>query len=1000
MVSEGGRLRPLFTELAEATVMLRIPSIEPVVASGFFVSADGHLATAHHCVKAVSWLGRFELGLTLADGRRIDGVEATVDPSGYDRAADWALLRLEGVEPSSWLPLGPSRAASPGDEVLAPGYTAGELPGRGLGDFRGRITRRVREQHLDVAFAVRGAGHSGGPVYHVASRRVVGITVGQYETEVMRDTGFVVTTDRALEGAPEAVRDSTAALRWDDRLRRRRLARWDDGLLLAPPRELPVPHLERRDLVAEAETRLAKGGAVVLHGPPGVGKTTLLVEIAQHLGAPVFWLDLDDVDRRAPLRVLRALALFLATAGLDHGAFDLAFPEGGAPDRREAETMIETLYPSVIEGLRRHPATLCFDNLHTVLRRTPHEPVAERDPSGDPLLPLLRRLARDLRGSAGRLLLTSWDRPDHRLPIPSVTVAGAGPESVARYLDLHGIVVQPETAGILWRGLDGNFVFLEAFVRLALERPQSGTSQGPTSRAIEDLLEEFLALDRTERDRYFQDKILAHADTAEMAVLTSFAVLGAAGLPREVVERVCDRPDFPRAFERLRTSPPVVLAQGETKGELFSVHKLLRDAVVRRTGLATRLPLHRRAAETWRRFGRPLESARHHLAADEVDRALEVLAKASEAILAAGEVEALDHVLQQVRRRLDDPTFEHPEADDLLAHSHLVTASSLHLRGRFEEAVRSFGYGIELAREGALALRMRLLMADSQRLMSDYEAAAQSYGVVLASPSVPPRERGRARVGLGKVHRLAADYPAALAAYGEAFHELGVRQDRRGLVEAHFGRGEVLRLLGRLAESRTAYRGSYELARELDSLERQAYALWGEGEVERLEGRLDAARDAHGEGLRLCRRVGDRRSEGWALLGLAEVERATADTEQALDLCARARRLFEDTGSITEIGHSALATAESRRLAGEADPAAYDEAMAIYERRRLAHCRVLTDLGRALAWLALGESSRFETALEAAAGVADTLGLPVETARIASVRRDQNPTALNPLNFP
>ena len=74
--------------------------------------------------------------------------------------------------------------------------------------------------------------------------------------------------------------------------------------------------------------------------------------------------------------------------------------------------------------------------------------------------------------------------------------------------------------------------------------------------------------------------------------------------------------------------------------------------------------------------------------------------------------------------------------------------------------------------------------------------------------------------------------------------------------------------------------------------------------------------------------------------------------------------------------------------------------MAIYERRRLAHCRVLTDLGRALAWLALGESPRFETALDAAAAVAETLGLPVETARIASVRRDKNPTALNPLNFP
>ncbi|GLW28434.1 helix-turn-helix transcriptional regulator [Actinoplanes regularis] len=72
--------------------------------------------------------------------------------------------------------------------------------------------------------------------------------------------------------------------------------------MAALPRELPTLH-GRAPLLAEIEARLAGGGGVALHGPPGIGKTALLDAVAEQAAARG-----ERILRLRPARGERTLA--------------------------------------------------------------------------------------------------------------------------------------------------------------------------------------------------------------------------------------------------------------------------------------------------------------------------------------------------------------------------------------------------------------------------------------------------------------------------------------------------------------------------------------------------------------------------------------------------------------------------------------------------------------------------------------------------------------------
>jgi tetratricopeptide (TPR) repeat protein len=240
-----------------------------------------------------------------------------------------------------------------------------------------------------------------------------------------------------------------------------------------------------------------------------------------------------------------------------------------------------------------------------------------------------------------------------------------------------------------------------------------------------------------------------------------------------------------------------------------------------------------------------------------------------------------------------------------------------------------------------------------------------------------------------------------LAGYREALEAFEMIAGEEGIVEAHFGLGEVCRLQGQFDESLRHYQDSMKKAQQSGNQERIAYAAWGIGEIHRLAERYGPAVESHQLGLKLCQQVGDRRSEGWAYLGLAETQRMRMRWELARACCQDALRLFEKTGSGTEIGHAKLVFAEIARCTGHANMTLYHEAELEYRPRKLVHCVVLLSIGKALALSAATESqSSISTLLDEADAICDQFGLRVESARISEVRNGPGSLMINPLNFP
>jgi tetratricopeptide (TPR) repeat protein len=235
-----------------------------------------------------------------------------------------------------------------------------------------------------------------------------------------------------------------------------------------------------------------------------------------------------------------------------------------------------------------------------------------------------------------------------------------------------------------------------------------------------------------------------------------------------------------------------------------------------------------------------------------------------------------------------------------------------------------------------------------------------------------------------------------MAAY-DAFEECF---DDRGVIETSFGIGEVTRLLGDWDASRQAYSESLEEAREVGSVEREAYAFWGLGEVLRLTGEYASAETMHRKGFELCIKVSDTRSEGWALLGLAETYRACAAFDSARVAYRQAIDRFTATKSGTEIAHATLGWCEAERADDRIHIDQYEAVERTYRDKDLRHCLLLCLTAKAAALRSAGKPHEASECLVEADRIADEIGLERELADIRNMREDSTATPALQLNFP
>ncbi|MEU8285866.1 trypsin-like peptidase domain-containing protein [Micromonospora sp. NPDC048905] len=971
----------LAVQARSSVVRLRDPELDGGVFTGFFISPAGHLITAFHSVKshflADGESFPLEILVATADDRRTVTTRAYCPSGCHDRLADWALLKLD-LEPSGYLPLSTPGRLTAEDIDCAPlrvyGFTVVGGGEAGLGSLSGEFLRAVPDRRrFRVAFSVRSQGQSGGPVIDLRSHTVVGSVVGFREDE--RLTADAALLDRsALPAEALGIDLDKLAAAWRRQAVTHLVSTHPElsRLGTAPaPLSLPECHLSRRQLVREVHDGLMNGvgGGMLLHGPPGSGKSVLAVELVRDLLQrdvvdSVFWYDFEPPANRSPEHLVIRLALHL----LEHqgvlepidACIDDSFARDISPARR-----------AVVSAVRHGRHVIVIDNCHVPQRA-----------NAQAVIDLLAELLWATGAGESLVVLTSWDRPSPSLNVPVTEVAGLAADEVSPYLGLHGIEVSPATAAWL-TDLASDITCVEQFVR----------TPGWQKSAERGRLE---AGEPAELHRYWLNRYMAEIPEGAQRILLALAVI-AAPVTRDVIERTAAIESFAATLDTLTHSPPLVMAVDG----VFQIHSNVTRAVLATTDQELVTQARMRAAAELQASGFSLAAARLLMDAREHEEAVRLLFAERDEIIARGGAGALGAAVDRV-------IAESPTAASWLPKLHAVMASFESIRGNYEQAAKHWANALR-AQEGNLtAAAMHNRRADVFRMASRYVEADREYGAAARAaragrteePAVAAQEAGWASLGRAKLERLRANYPAAERRYREAEDAFRICLHQTGLIEAEFGIGEVHRLIEEWPAARLAYQRSLERAVSRENEERHAYALWGLGEVARLIGEYDTAARHHLDGLERCGQVGDVRSEGWALLGLAETQRATGHLSDAVRLYDDAILRFRSTGSETEVGHATLGLAEARRAQGDIDLDAYRQASSIYEARQLRHSAVQCSRAFALALRSSGQYASANRLLAKARRSAARHKLTAELAHLGRLIEDQSTTAQVPLNFP
>ncbi|MET9225770.1 LuxR C-terminal-related transcriptional regulator [Lentzea sp. NPDC003310] len=350
-----------------------------------------------------------------------------------------------------------------------------------------------------------------------------------------------------------------------------------------------TPLVPRDRLLSTLDERVASAPVVVVTGPAGCGKTTLLAEWARRRDDRVAWLTLDEHDN-TPARLRAAVRDALALTG----TVPLAEPGFSS---------------AVVAAFDRAAASVCLvlDNVHEI-----------RDPDALASIDLLTRQPPD------RLRLVLLGRFPPPLHLARLHLEGRLREVLPHefaftraeteaLFAVHGLTLPPDDVDLLLRRTEGWIGGLRfAVMRLA------------TTPARPDDLLMFAGLDQVV-SRYLGEEVLARHTQRVRDLL--------------VVTSVCDTmsADLAGALTR-HSSPGVVLdalertnsfvSRLDEEPEWYRCHPVLRahlTAELRRSRPADEPALHQTAAHWYHRNNDPAVALRHALRAGDDQLVAEIV---------------------------------------------------------------------------------------------------------------------------------------------------------------------------------------------------------------------------------------------------------------------------------------------------------------------------------------------------------------------------------------
>ncbi|MCK5525431.1 MAG: trypsin-like peptidase domain-containing protein [Thiomargarita sp.] len=203
-------------EIEKATVKIFV--YDEFQGTGFFITPDGYLLTAYHCL-----LTQSQVVIETNSGKRYD---ATVDEdkSVKDEDNDGIAVLKADCNPTRYLPLGILSEydhAHVSDEVVALGYPAEHRSeNHQIGTYFGKISRFRKDNKIEIPDAIRGAGQSGGPIYHYKTKKVIGLVLEGYKKGIIRNTGLAMDFKELFALWDDNFKSMTneVAKSWDERL--------------------------------------------------------------------------------------------------------------------------------------------------------------------------------------------------------------------------------------------------------------------------------------------------------------------------------------------------------------------------------------------------------------------------------------------------------------------------------------------------------------------------------------------------------------------------------------------------------------------------------------------------------------------------------------------------------------------------------------------------------------------------------------------------------------
>ncbi len=478
--------------------------------------------------------------------------------------------------------------------------------------------------------------------------------------------------------------------------------------------EFAAPAL-RKGLVARTPlvNRLRASGAtpvVAIAAPPGYGKTTLLAQWAHRDHRRFVWLAIDRRDRDVEA-FLRRLGLALRAAGV-------TIERDGAPTahRSIGELLVAQLARSL--NAAAEPTVVVLDDAHRLEDPAAFQALAaliDLVPSGSQLafagrslsaLPLARLRAHGRMTEFGPDELRLSDREARAL------VNASGIELA------HAEVIRMNARTEGWPA------GLHLAVLSARTAPAEPAGKAAGVRPSAELVE------------YFTGDLLPSLSPEERTMLPRIA------LPERICGQLCDamleRSGFGAALEAMERAN-LFLIPLDRRREWYRFHSVVRELLVeeleRRETTATIARLNRRAAEWFSSHGDFEAAIDHFEAAGELERIIELVGVAAQALWNKGYHGTLEHWL----RRLDQPVLldRHPE----IAFYGAVMAA---LTGRVEDAHRLADALERSSYDGA--------MPDASSSPEGWRALARA---VLC-------RRGLGQMSIDAEHALAALAPASV----------------------------------------------------------------------------------------------------------------------------------------------------------------------------------------------------------------------------------------------